>query len=108
MVALGAIALVGWALERRRLTELGFGSSSLKVNTALCFVALGVAVMLRGTERQRLRNVLEVVAGVIAVVTIVETLHGATPGIDELLFDDPFSPAGAPGACRSARRSHSP
>ena len=95
MVALGAIALVGWALERRRLTELGFGSSSLKVNTALCFVALGVAVMLRGTERQRLRTVLEVVAGVIAVATIVETLHGATPGIDELLFDDPFSPAGA-------------
>ena len=38
---------------------------------------------------------LEVVAGVIAVATIVETLHGATPGIDELLFDDPFSPAGA-------------
>ena len=96
-VALGAIALVGWALERRRLTELGFGSSSLKVNTALCFVALGVAVMLRGTERQRLRTILEVVAGVIAVVTIVEVLRGTPPDIDELLFDDPFSPAGAAG-----------
>ena len=73
MVALGAIALVGWALERRRLTELGFGSSSLKANTALCFIALGVAVMLRGTERQRLRTVLEAAAGVIAVATIVES-----------------------------------
>jgi PAS domain S-box-containing protein len=95
VVALGAIALVGWALERRRLTELGFSSSSLKVNTALCFVALGVAVMLRGTERQRLRTILEVAAGVIAVATIVEIARGTSAGIDELLFDDPFSPGAA-------------
>ena len=53
--------------------------------------------MLRGTERQRLRTILEVVAGVIAVVTIVEVLRGTPPDIDELLFDDPFSPAGAAG-----------
>jgi PAS domain S-box-containing protein len=97
VVALGLAALVGWAIERRALTELGFDSSSLKVNTALCFVALGTSVLLRGTERQRLRTVLEAATGVIAVATIVENVRGVSLGIDELLFDDPFSPASGAG-----------
>ena len=40
MVALGVVALVGWAVGVRALTELFAGSSSLKANTALCFAAL--------------------------------------------------------------------
>ena len=96
MVALGVAALVGWALERRALTDLGT-ASSLKANTALCLVALGTAVMLMGTDRQRLRTVLEVAAAVVATATILEHARGRSLGIDELLFDDRFSPVGAAG-----------
>ena len=97
MVALGVVALVGWALGLRALTELFAGSSSLKANTALCFVALGTAVVLRGTERQRIRTVLEVAAAVVAVTTTVEHAKGVSAGIDQLLFPDPFDPADAVG-----------
>jgi PAS domain S-box-containing protein len=97
VVALGLVALAGWALDRRALTELGFGSATLKANTAACFVLLGTAVALRATDRQRLRTVLEAAAGVVAVTTIAESLRGTSAVIDEVLFDDRFSPAGAAG-----------
>ena len=68
VVAVGLVALLGWALERRTLTQLGVGGSgSLKANTAVCFVFLGAAVALRGTDRQRLRTVVQAVLGLAAV-----------------------------------------
>jgi PAS domain S-box-containing protein len=97
VVALGVVALAGWAFEIRALTEVFAGSSSLKANTALCFVALGTAVVLRGTERQRLRTLLEAGAGIVAVATIVGHAQGVSTGIDQLLFTDRFDPAGAVG-----------
>ena len=97
MVALGVVALVGWALEIRALTQVFAGSSSLKANTALCFVALGTAVALRGTERQRLRTMLEAAAGIVALATTVEHAQAVSAGIDQLLFTDRFDPAGAVG-----------
>jgi PAS domain S-box-containing protein len=96
VAALGVVSLVGWALEREPLTRLVGGSASLKVNTAICFALLGWAVVVDGRERQRVRTVLEVAAGAIAVATLFEHLHGSL-GIDELLLDDPFTTAGAPG-----------
>ena len=97
VVALGLVALLGWALERRALTELGLGFGSLKANTGVCFVLLGGAVALRGTEHQRLRTVLEAAAGLVAVTTILENLRGTSGWIDQALFDDRFSPADAAG-----------
>jgi PAS domain S-box-containing protein len=90
VVTLGAVALAGWALEREALAEVVPGSTTLTVNTALCFVALGIAAMLRGTDRERLRTVLEVVVAAVAGATIVEHVWGTPLGIDELLLDDPF------------------
>ena len=85
-----------WALQRRTLTDLGT-ASSLKANSAICLIALGAAVMLMGTDHQRLRTVLEFAAAVVATATIVEHLRSRSLGIDELLFDDRFSPIGAAG-----------
>ena len=95
--AIGLVALAGWALEREALTTLVPGSSPLKVNTALCLLALGSAAAIRGTERERLRTVLEVAAALLATATLVEHVRGTSLGIDELLVDDRFSPAGSSG-----------
>lgn len=97
VVALGLVTLAGWALEREALIEVLPGSTSLKVNTTLCFVALGTAAMLRGTDRQRLRTILEVTAAIVTAATIAEHVWDTRIGIDELLFDDPFATTGAPG-----------
>ena len=94
---LGAVALVGWGTERESLTRLLDGSSSLKVNTAVCFVLLGLAVALRGRVQEGLRTVLAAVAGVVAAATVVEHVRHVSLGLDELLLDDPFSATGAPG-----------
>jgi PAS domain S-box-containing protein len=91
VAALGLVTLLGWAIEREALTRLVGGSASLKTNTALCFVALGFAVMLPGDTRRRLRRALEVGAAAVAIATIAEHVGGGSIGIDELLFDDPFA-----------------
>jgi signal transduction histidine kinase len=97
VAALGLVALAGWTFDREVLTELVSGSPPLKVNTALCFVALGTAVVLRPTGRERLRTVLAAGAASVAAATLVEHSWSRSLGIDELLFDDRFSPAGSAG-----------
>lgn len=95
VVALGLVSLAGWAFEEERLTSFGLGSSSIKANTAVCFVLLGAAAMLRGTsQRQRLRTMLEFVAGAIALASLLQDWRGISVGIDELLFDDPTTISG--------------
>ena len=94
VVALGCVTLVGWAIESRALTEVFEGQdASLKANTAICLVLLGLAVVLRETPHQRPRTILEVTAGVIAFATAFEYLRDLPFGIDELVFDDPFTTA---------------
>lgn len=97
VVALGALSLVGWAVESESLTRLFVSPSTLKPNTALCLVLLGTAVVLRATPHQRARTVLESSACAIAAATVFEHLRGTSLGIDELLFDDPFTTSGPPG-----------
>jgi PAS domain S-box-containing protein len=97
VAALGVVTLVGWALERESLTRLFGGSTSLKVNTAICLVALGAAVLVGGRAQQRHRTVLELAAGIIAVATVFEHARGVSFGIDELLLDDPSSTGADPG-----------
>ena len=95
VVALGVVSLVGWALEREELARLYVSPATLKVNTALCLVALGAATMLRASPRQKLRTLLESAAWIVAVATIFEHVKGTSLGIDELVFDDPFATTGA-------------
>jgi PAS domain S-box-containing protein len=96
-VALGVAVLVGWATEDDALTRIVPGSTSLKVNTALCLVLLGTATAIRQTRHERLRTVLEVAAALIAAATLFEHLRDLSLGLDELVFDDPFSRGPTPG-----------
>jgi PAS domain S-box-containing protein len=97
VVALGLVSLLGWAIDRDVVAVLFPGHAALKVNSAVCFAALGLVTLLPGEERQRLRRTLEVSAGIIAAATIVEHLWRISFGIDQLVFDDPFTKTGAPG-----------
>jgi len=92
-VALGVVVLVGWTIENEALTRIVPGSTSLKVNTALCLVFLGTACVIRRTHHERLRTVLEVTAALIAAATLFEHLRHFSLGFDELVLDDPFSTA---------------
>jgi PAS domain S-box-containing protein len=92
-LALGLAVLVGWMLDVSLLKTGLPGLVSMPVNTAICFVFLGVALCLP-------RIPAALVSGgvaVIAVLTLAEYL-GLKLGIDQLFFKDgdPLSVA-APG-----------
>ncbi|MBD8868967.1 sensor histidine kinase [Nocardioides donggukensis] len=103
VVLVSALVLVGWALDVTVLTSVLPGYTSMKVNTALCFLLLGSAAAValldgrRGTGRSGLparwgwSGWAGWAAGAVVAVTaltLVEYLAGVDLGIDELLVTD--------------------
>jgi diguanylate cyclase (GGDEF)-like protein/PAS domain S-box-containing protein len=104
---IGLIVLVGWALDLDPLKSILPGVSTMKANTALCFVLMGTGVVLlfRSTESSRNKWVARVligVAGSIALATGAQYITGVNLGIDQLVFADP---AGAIGTIVPGRMS---
>lgn len=91
MVAVvGAAVLVGWLFDIVLLTNV-VGVTSMKANTALLFLAAGVAVWAvhRATSGYRsLARVLSIAVTVTGGVTLAEDLFSIDVGIDQLLFLD--------------------
>jgi PAS domain S-box-containing protein len=92
-LGLGVGTLLGWMLDVPFLKTVLPGLVNMKANTAICFVLLGVALLLP-------RAAASLVAGgvaAIALLTLTEYL-GLNLGIDELFFrdGDPLS-VNAPG-----------
>jgi PAS domain S-box-containing protein len=89
-VAIGGTALLGWWLGVDTLKSIVPGLLTMKVNTALAFVLLGVGLILRaspsGTRAQRLGAVLVTLATVLSAVVGSQYLTGQSIGIDQWLF----------------------
>ncbi len=90
-VAIGVAGLLGWALAVPALTSVVPGLASMKANTAICFILLGVALLLRvriphspGTVRLVQWVVLPVV--LLAALSLAEYVTGHAFGVDTLLF----------------------
>ncbi|MEO8634356.1 MAG: ATP-binding protein [Gemmatimonadales bacterium] len=85
LIILGLLALTGWVFGVEELTTVIPGGSSMRVDAALCFVLLGVALWLRGrwAEHRWSRILAAVVLG-IAVVTLLQYLTGISYGLESL------------------------
>lgn len=95
LVVLGALVLAGWAFDVPVLKSLDPSFISMKPNTALVFVLLGVRLWLGAAEQApRVRQIAVLVALVLVALTSLEDLAQIDLGIDELLFADS---RGAPG-----------
>jgi signal transduction histidine kinase len=102
VAAVGAVVLMGWALDIAVLKSLAPGLVTMKANTAFCFLLCGVALwLLRGEGKGRTENLkhlagraLAVVVTGIALLTGSQYLFGWNSGIDQLLFDDASPAAG--------------
>ena len=93
--ALGILAvavLVGWAWHVDTLKSVVPGLSTMKANTALCFLlttlSLGTIASSQSASR-RFSGGAAMLAGLIGLLTLVEYLGHVRLGIDELLFADP-------------------
>jgi PAS domain S-box-containing protein len=95
VAAIGLLVLVGWSLDYHPLTSLTPRLAAMKPNTALSFVALGVALWLLGdASAQRSVPHVRVARGLAAFVmlvgalTLTEYVFVFDAGIDQLLFID--------------------
>lgn len=97
-IAIGATALAGWWLEMDTLKSILPGSLTMKVNTALAFILLGIGLACRarpqGTPAHRLGAVPVAAAVVLSAVVGSQYLSGDSIGIDQWLFHEPPSQIG--------------
>lgn len=89
----GTAVLAGWTFKIEILKTIVPGFVSMKANTALGFVAAGIALLLiakskASPARVRTGKAFAGAAGLIGSMTIVEYLSGTSLGIDQAVFED--------------------
>ncbi len=103
-VAGGAVTLVGWWLELRRLTDWNDDGISMFPNTAACAMLGGVALLaLLAIGRRWPETVARWTAAFIALIgglTLLEHLSGVSLGIDTILFNRPWGQRAAAAPMR--------
>lgn len=97
--AIGVVVLIGWVLGVETLKSMLPGLVAMKANTAVCFVLIGVGVILlaRAAPASASRSVGLVLVGaatLIALATGAQFLTGLDFGIDQLLFREPAGQVG--------------
>ncbi len=101
VMAIGALVLLGWAAGIVVLKSLLPSMVAMKANTAICFILMGLALLLlrRQGDTGSRRWVATAAAGLallISLLVIAEYLFGWNPGIDQLLFREPAGMLGTP------------
>ncbi|MCC5634725.1 response regulator [Nostoc sp. CHAB 5844] len=107
-ILVGSLVLLGWMCDIEFLKEGSYPRLfTMKANTALCFVLLGVSLWLLqinknqqtdGYLRQKVKlnlwlvRALSLVPIIVGSLTIIQYLFGWNLGIDELLFQDTQTP----------------
>jgi two-component system cell cycle sensor histidine kinase/response regulator CckA len=89
VIVLGILALLGWILDLPALTSLHPLLGTTKPNTAVGFVALGVALWLsQDLDRRRSRNVCGAFVVLLGVATLGQYAFDVDVGFDRLLVRD--------------------
>jgi signal transduction histidine kinase len=96
---LGALALVGWALNLRFMTTMTTGGYPILPLMALCFVLAGGALTMavrkhRTPSTEAFQQTLAALVATIAGLTLYEYLRGSESGFDMLLFGDSLKRVG--------------
>ncbi|MEG4324532.1 PAS domain S-box protein [Microcoleus sp. herbarium5] len=100
VIAIGCLVLLGWQFDIS-LLKSGFPdtdmTSTMKANTAICFLLAGVSLRLLQYQRTQLHNrIAQGMAGLIIIMgllTLSEYIFGWKLGIDQWLFRDFVSSA---------------
>ncbi len=95
----GCLVIIGWMFDLPVLKSVLPGLVTMKANTALCFMLLGISLWLLIPEQssQMVRLIARVFAFVVAMIgalTLSEYILGYDLGIDQLLFYEPSSAVG--------------
>jgi signal transduction histidine kinase len=90
---LGAVTLIGWALNLSFITTATTGGYPILPLTALCFILAGVSLTMavlpkRTATTEAIQQTLAALVATIAGLTLYEYLRGSESGFDTLLFGD--------------------
>ena len=80
------MVIVGWIFDSAAVVRLGTGTSSMKVNTAVCLALLGLALVQWQRGHGGAYVGLSCAAAVVATVTLAEYITGLDLRIDTLLL----------------------
>ena len=83
----GGVVILGWLFNIPALTSVFSGLATMKFNTALLFVLLGLSLIAR-KRQPRLAQLCATIAVLIALITLAEYTFGGNARIDELLLTD--------------------
>lgn len=92
VLGLACAVMLGWFFDVRVLTSVVPGYSTMKFNTALCFVGLAAALLARTSA---LRWVPLGGVGLLAAGTLLQIWTGWSLGIDEAVVEDRATTGGA-------------
>jgi signal transduction histidine kinase len=94
----GVLVLLAWISGVHSLTALLPGTSSMKANTAICFILAAVSLWCQSMSRRgaavgfHLTGIAAACAvGIVSGLTLFQYVAGVDVGIDQVLFPDAFS-----------------
>lgn len=97
-IAVGAVVILGWILDVQMLKSVIPGFATMKGNTALGFILVGISIRMAATSDRSIAQEVNYRLVAFALVllggaTLYEFYFNTTLRIDEMLFDDPESVA---------------
>jgi len=96
---IGAAAFLGWILDNEFLKRIHPSLVTMKANTAICLMLVGVSCFLINERspsaiNRGIRLLFAVTVGLVGLITLGEHLLGWDTGLDELLFYESHAEAG--------------
>ena len=97
---IGGAALLGWILDNNLLKRIHPSLVTMKANTAVCLMLAAAAVILiqdpsTSTAKRRVSQVFAAIVSIIGLITLSEHILGWDSGLDQLLFYESVTEAGA-------------
>lgn len=92
LILLGGVVVVGWYLECLAITNIHQRYSPMQYNTALCFIFLGLALILQTLKNKTLSLLPTILVFVFSLLSFSEFLLNANFGLDTLFFVTPIVP----------------
>ena len=89
----GLLILIGWTFNIPILLHPGSGFSTIKSNTGLAFLLIGISIWFIQTKRikfhnQRIAQILAFIVLIIGFLTLIEYIFNLNIGIDQILFKE--------------------
>jgi PAS domain S-box-containing protein len=90
-ILIGFLVLIGWIFEIPVLKSLNPSYPAMKVNTSICFILLGIALLLQNAPaksdlRRTSARILVIIVMILSLISIFEYFFNWNFGIDEFLF----------------------